>query len=443
MSLVPGIIRRHMMHRPNLAKIVENIAWLLADRVLQLGVGLIISVWVARYLGPRQFGMIGFATALVGLAGPFARLGLNSIVVRDLVRDPERAGLTVGTAMVLQFAAGIVTFGLLVALAWVLRPDDALARLVIIVVASPTVLTVSNIANYWFEARVEAKYKVWINNAASILIAGVKILLIVGGASLLAFAWANAAQAALAAVGILLAFAWRDTTFRAMRASFERASVLLKDSWPLIAAGVAIAIYMKIDMVMLGQMMNDEAVGIYNAATRLSEVWYFVPIAIATSVFPSIIEAKKKSDELYYERIQQLCSVLAALALAVAIPMTFLSGGAVSLIFGAAYAAAGPILSIHIWASVFVFLGVAGGRWFIVEGRQILSMQRTALGAVVNVALNFVLIPRFGPIGAAWATVISYSVSDLFFDAIQPVTRPLFYMKCNALNVFRFVTRAF
>ena len=188
---------------------------------------------------------------------------------------------------------------------------------------------------------------------------------------------------------------------------------------------------------MLGQMLGDEAVGIYSAATRISEVWYFIPMIIVASVFPAILEAKKQSETLYYQRLQRLYDLMVWLSVAVALPMTFLAGPIVVLLYGPAYAEAGTVLAIHIWTSVFVFLGVASSQWFIAENRQILGFQRTLLGAAINIFLNYILIPQFGPVGAAVATVAAQLTAAWFFDAIQSITRDMFFMKAKSMNLLR------
>jgi PST family polysaccharide transporter len=192
---------------------------------------------------------------------------------------------------------------------------------------------------------------------------------------------------------------------------------------------------------MLGQMLGDEAVGIYSAATRISEVWYFIPIIIVASVFPAILEAKKQSETLYHQRLQRLYDLMVWLSVAVALPMTFLAGPIVVLLYGPAYAEAGTVLAIHIWASVFVFLGVASGQWFIAENRQILSFQRTLMGAVANVLLNLIFIPKFGPVGAAVATVMAYSIAAFLFDAVTKETRAMFVMKVRSMNLMASIVR--
>jgi PST family polysaccharide transporter len=216
--------------------------------------------------------------------------------------------------------------------------------------------------------------------------------------------------------------------------SIKRAKSLLKDSWPLLLSSISITIYMQIDQIMLGHMIGDEAVGIYSAALRISAVWYFIPMAIVASTFPAILESKKRSEKQYYARLQKLFDLMVVISVGLALPTTFLSTSIVTLLFGEAYRDAGIILSIHIWAAVFVFLGVASSQWIIAEGRQVLSLQRSVIGAFVNVALNLWLIPVYGAVGAALATIISYSVAAFFADVIYKETRKIFSMKVRALN---------
>lgn len=192
---------------------------------------------------------------------------------------------------------------------------------------------------------------------------------------------------------------------------------------------------------MLGQMVGDEAVGIYSAAVRISEVWYFVPAVIVASVFPAILESKKRNKKQYYRRLQCLYDLVVWISISIALPMTFLSAPIVALLFGDTYIAAGAVLAVHIWASIFVFLGVASGQWFLAENRQVLSLQRTVLGSIVNVILNIVLIPGYGALGAAWATVVAQFFAALLFDLIQKETRLMFVMKLRSMNAVSVIKR--
>lgn len=436
LKLIPAPLRARIEHRPHLQKALANTGWLFGDQILRMGVGLLVGVWIARYLGPEQFGLLNYAMAFVALFGAIASLGLNGIVVRDLVKEPDDANTMLGTAFVLQFIGGFLAFGLAIAAIGFARPDDSLAKLMVAVLGFVMVFKSTEVVKYWFESQVQSKYTVWIENGAFLLFAAVKVALILGQASLMAFVWAAFAEGVLVAAGLLGIYAWRGGQLNNWLPHYNRAKALLKDSWPLILSGLAIMVYMRIDQVMLGQMLGDEAVGIYTAAVRISEVWYIIPMAIVASVFPSIILAKKQSEALYYQRLQKLYDLMVLLALVVAIPMTFLSDWLVVLLFGDDYAQAGAVLALHIWTGLFVFIGVASGSWYLTENLQMLAFNRTLLGGIVNILANLLLIPKYGIVGAAMGTVLSQMAAAYLFDFLHPKTRNMFWMKTKSFVSF-------
>jgi polysaccharide transporter, PST family len=210
----------------------------------------------------------------------------------------------------------------------------------------------------------------------------------------------------------------------------------MKEGFPLIFSGFAILIFMKIDQIMLGQMIGNTEVGVYSAAVRISEIWYFIPTTIVSSVAPSIYAAKEESESLYYKRIGQLLRLLGCIAIAISVPMTFLSGNIITAMFGSGYAEAGPILAVHIWTSLFVFMGVATSPWFIAEGLNNISLGKTLLGAILNIILNFLLIPEYKGLGAAIATIVSQAVAAFLSNAIDRRTQKLFKIQMQSILPF-------
>jgi len=216
---------------------------------------------------------------------------------------------------------------------------------------------------------------------------------------------------------------------------------LLRDSWPLILSGMVISIYMKIDQVMIKEMLGAQQVGHYAAAVKLSEAWYFIPMAITSHVFPAIINAKKQSEELYYQRLQKLYNLMVWLAVAIALPTTFLAPWVIRVLYGEAFLPAAGVLSIHIWASVFVFLGVASGKWFLCENYIKKNFYRTLFGMVINAVLNLILIPLYGIYGAAVATLLGQMAANLIYDIFDKQIYPSLKLKINALNPVYFLKR--
>jgi PST family polysaccharide transporter len=416
--------------------IIQNIAWLFFDRTVRMGVGLFVGVWVARYLGVQQFGIFNYATAFVSLFNPLTTLGLDALVIRSIVREPELKDEILGTTFWLKLCGAIVCLLLTVGSIFVLRQDDQLTVGLVAILATAGILNAFDTIDFWFQSQVQSKYTVVARNTAFVIIALIKVVLIKIHAPLVAFAWATLGEVALGATGLIIAYRFKGYSIL-WRWSLSLAKTLLTESWPLILSGLTIMIYVRIDQIMLGQMVGDEAVGLYSAATRISEVWYFIPTAISSSVAPSIYAAKQVSEELYYQRIKKLIRLLVMISLVVAVPMSFLSTTIITLLFGNGYAAAGSILGIHIWAAVFVFMGVASGSWFIAEGLTQLAFRRTLMGAVVNVILNWLLIPAYAGVGAAVATVISYGIGSVFSNAISTRSKIIFILQIKCILSIR------
>ncbi|HHD92551.1 MAG TPA: flippase, partial [Candidatus Portnoybacteria bacterium] len=219
----------------------------------------------------------------------------------------------------------------------------------------------------------------------------------------------------------------------------QTAISLLKDSWPLILSGVAITIYMRIDQVMIQNMLGSKEVGYYAAAVKLSEAWYFIPMAITSSLFPAIINAKKKGEALYYSRLQRLYDLVVWIAVAIALPTTFLAPWIIKILYGNAYLPAANALRIYIWAGVFISLLVSSGSWLVNENFTKIALYRNASGSIVNILLNIYLIKGYGIEGATFATLISYFIAGYLFDLFSLKTRHTFWLKTKALNIIRIV----
>lgn len=436
---LPGNIRTRLEGRRNLQEVINNTGWLFADKLVRMGVGLFVNIWVARYLGPDRFGLLNYAIAYIALFTAIATLGLDGVVVRELVRAPSAGREILGSAFALRMAGAFAMLATVLSTATLVRHGDTESLLLIAIIAAGPFFQALDIIDFWFQSRVLSKYSVIAKNAAFLVVALCKISMILSGAPLVAFAWAALLEVALAAGGLAIAYRYNGERFHEWRFSFNRCRELLSDSWPLILSGFSIAVFMKIDQVMLGNMAGNQAVGIYSCAVRLSETWYLIPMSIVSSVFPAVIHVKSRDEALYYRRIQRLFSFMAALSLTIAIPMTFLSTRLVVLLFGAGFAGAGPVLSIHIWASLFVFFAIAQYPWDLAENLMKLSLFRISLGALLNVALNFYFIPVHGALGAAVSTVISQAFSAVFLNLFHERTRPIFFCQVKALFFFRYL----
>lgn len=425
---LPEALRVRLARSPGLAGILANTGWLVGDRVVRLGMGMLVGVWVARYLGPEGFGLFSYVQAVAALFGGFATLGLDYILVGRLVKEPAARDRLMGTALGLRLAGAVAALGSSCLLVALVKPGATFILLLAAILGSGAVFQALDVIDLWFQSRVQSKFTVLAKNSAFLVLAGTKVGLVLARAPLVAFAWATFAEVALGAVLLLAAYLRTGEDPRRWRFDANLAHDLMRGAWPLILAGLAVMVYLRIDQIMLERLGTQRAVGLYAASCRLAEVWFFVPVAVVSSVMPSLVAAKAEGQAAFLRRYLKFFRIMLLLAFAIVVPMALFAQPLVLLLFGPAYAEAGPILAVQIWTSIFVFQGVAQGPWFVIENQTMLTLKRNLAGAVVNIGCNLVLIPRFGGLGAAFSSLAGQFVCNVLVNALDARTRPLFWM---------------
>jgi polysaccharide transporter, PST family len=424
---------------PNIRKIIANMSWLIGGRVLRAVVGFVVAAWMARYLGVNQFGILNYAFALTAIFANIAQMGMSHFVLRDSVSEPPHRYEILGTAVVIQLISGISSFLLLIGVIFLLRPDDPLARMIVIIMSSSLIFqSLSDNIDSWFQSQVQSKYSILSNYIAFLVATVGRVILIQVQAPLIAFAFLILAENILATTNFIIAYQSTGQKIQKWRANWSRGIRLVKLSWPLIFSSLSVMIYLNVDQIMLGQLADSHAVGIYAVAVKLSENWAWLVLSITRSVTPYIMEAKKVSEEAYYQRLQKLCNLLALIFYILAIPLTFFATPIVVFVFGENYAPAGVILSIHIWSSIWVFFGNVQQIWIATEELTVFAMTASFIGAIMNIVLNFWLIPIYKEMGSAIATVISYFFAEYVVCFIYPPARKFGWVmtKALALNIF-------
>ena len=393
--------------------------------------GLLVGIWVARYLGPAQFGLFSYAVAFAALFSSIAKLGLDSIMVRDLVREPAQRDIYMGTAFWLKLAGSLAMLGV-IGIALQLTTSDSTTRLYIFIIASGAIFQPFEVVDFYFQSKVLSKF-VSICKLIQLTISSlIKIFLIYIDSGLFWFVIISLIDQITLAATLYLAYRYQKIGMYFKHFNRHVAKKLLSVSWPLVLSGLAVMIYMRTDQIMIKEMLGEKEVGLYSAATRISEIWYFVPILITNSIFPAILNVKKDSPK-YLFRLRVLFSVLVWIGILVAAITAFIYDWLIIFLYGQDYQQAGQVLMIHIWGGIFVALGAASGSWFVSENLQRYALYRTLLGASVNIALNFALIPKYGILGAAIGTVVAQSVAALFFDILTAKTRVLFFTKLKSI----------
>lgn len=364
-----------------------------------------------------------------------AKLGLDSILVRDLINLPEQMDIYLGTAFWLKLIGGILAF-ILILISLLFSDNEITVNIYIVIIAAGYLFQSFEVIDFYFQSQLLIKYVSFCKVIQLFLSSLIKVYLILTESNLIDFVIVSLFDQIALSACLFIAYRHKKKSYFYKNFDFVIAKKLLKDSWPLIFSSIVIMIYMRIDQVVINAMLGPYAAGVYSAAVRLSEVWYFIPTLISTSLFPAIVNAKKMGEKLYYQRLQQLFTVVGWIAIGAAVIVSFLSVWMIELLYGKAYHEASGILSIHMWTGFFVSLGVVSGCWLTNESLQKIAFYRTFFGMVVNIVLIFLLIPFYGLIGAAVSTLVAQIMAALVFDLFSIKTRKIFYMKLYTLNPF-------
>jgi len=396
----------------NMKRFVGNTGWQMAQQIYSMLLSLIIGSISARFLGPSNYGLINYGASLISLFAHLTGLGLDEVIMNEMVSNKDKQGTFLGTALVMRLIAsalGVVSMGVIV---MVLEPDNKLLWVITVLQSFQLFGNLYYVFNYWFQIELKSKY-VSIAYIIGLTVSGVwRVVLLITGASVEFFAFTGSLQGIL--VLIIVAFCFFRLSHVRLSFDFSVGKDLLKKGYHYIISGIAVIIYMQMDKVMIGKISGEEELGFYSAASNIANLWLFVPRAIINTARPLVLEGKnldRAGDSGVFEgRLIKLLTGIMLLGAFVGLGFTVFGNLAVYILYGKAYMSAGPVLAILIWATVLSQFGSINGIWVVSEGYSPYLKYTVWIGAVTNLVLNSVFIPLFGILGAAIATFMAQFV---------------------------------
>lgn len=411
-------------------QMLANSGWLLVDKLLRALLGLVIGAWVARHLGPTHFGTLAYVLAFVALFQPIASLSADAIVVRNLSQAPDSAPDLLGSALVLRIGLGMVCWLLAVVIAALTSRGEPTLVVLTALVGGVLVFQAADVVDVWFQSRSQSRRTVLGKLVAYAVSSGLKVALILGDAPLPAFAAVIGLEALASAVALWLAYGRLRTT-GAWKFSRQVSAGLLREAWPFALSGFAIMVYMRIDQIMVKELLGANELGIYAVALPISQFWQVIPMTIATSVAPFLARLRVSDPAAYYRSVVIAFRAFFYLGVLTAFITYAVSGWLVPRLFGAPYMAAVRILDTHAVSNVFCFLGIAHGLWLVNERRFVVRLYGTLLAGLSTVAVNLLLLPRIGLIGASLTAILAQSIAAFFINAL--LDKPSFRLQLAAI----------
>lgn len=416
-------------------KLFVNTGWLFFERILTLLTGLFIGVWVTRYLGPEDFGLYSYVLSFSILFTSIASFGIDEILIRDLVKFPDRKNELISTGFLIKIFGSIITFLLSVVCVYSLGYHNENTGLFIFIVVGSTIFQCFTVIDLYFQSIVESKKIVKVNSIRLVIIYGLKILFIIFELPLLAFVFLIPIEGIIRGSSYILVFRANNLRIRFSNFNRDLSKSMIFESWPLILSGFAISMGLRIDQIMIKEYLPLESLGIYSIGVGLAELTVFLPTIIMQSLFPKIITALEEEKDEFIEKTIRLVFYFICL---IALVITLLSDFIVEILYGEEFKESYKILKILIWTIPLTFLGMVTNKLLTVKKFQKTILFKQISLTVLNVGLNLLLIPNFGIVGAAYATLIADFFINFFMDVFLKNARWIFFLKLSALTKFKF-----
>ncbi|TQQ42016.1 flippase [Vibrio cholerae] len=425
--------------------VVKSSSWMLLEKVSRLFLGVLVSSLMARSLGPSDFGQLNFLISLLSIASVLSSLGLNRIIVREVannVTDKLFINETVFTTLYLRLIVSLLLWIAAMMLCVVVFNDDFLY---VAIVFFSLFFISFDVFDFYAQGCSNFKIISLCRLLVFLVTSALKLYLIYMGYGLESFILLVLIEYILIAIAFHLFFIRRSILLHSSSIfifNSRRATFLLKESWPEIIAGFGAILFMRVDQVFLQLISGDESVGIYSAATRITEAWYFLPAVLISTTFPKLLDARNNCSQRYQDGLQLLMSFLVLLSIVVAAFFTITADLIVALLFGKSYAESANVIMLHTWGGVFLCMGLASGSWLVAEKKLKLNLFRNLFGLAVSALANWILIPKYGVTGSAMATVAGLSAAFYFFDILHPQLRKMFWIKTSAflpIYIFKYI----
>ena len=404
-------------------KIAKNASWLIFGQIAQMMISFIVGVLTARYLGPARYGLISYGTAYTAFFSSLCTLGINSVIVKELVNNREKEGMVMGTALVLKALASLFSCFTIAAIVSIMDKNDSMVILITIICSISLFINVLDTFKYWFQSYLKSKFPAILGIIAYAITAAYKVILIITKQNVVWFAFSLSID--YLCIGVGLFFIYKKQGGQRLKFSWLYAKQILKKSMHFVLPSLMVAIYAQTDKIMLKKMLGETEVAFYSIAVTLSSMWCFVLQAVIDSLYPSIMEAHKEGNrESYLQKNKLLYAIVFYMSIGVAILYCIFAKPMVRILYGTEYLPVVAPLRIVTWYTTFSYFGVARNAWIVCENKQRYLLALYLSAAVANICLNCLLIPRFGSIGAAYSSLLSQIVSSIVVPMFMKEFRP-------------------
>ena len=417
--------------------IIKNLSWLLIERIFRLFFGFTISIILIRLFGPRDFGILSQAQSFLGIFLVASKLGIDNILIKAIVDEPSQKEKLIFSTIITRLLISLILIVIIYLVSSRIYDDNESVFKFIMILSTSLFFQSFTSIDHYFQSFSKNKYVVIFNIISLILSSTLKLLLLTLNLDLYFFTWLLVFESFLTAglyfYGILK---FGELNFSKVKFEFNIIKNLIKNSIPLMLAGISITIYSKIDQLMIGKMLDDKFVGEYSVAVRFSEMINFIPSIIIISVYPYLVSLKNSNPPLFLKRIKELIFSLSYISIAIIFIVNIIPDSFIRLLIGESYLYVNTLFRLYIISSFFVFIGMANTTALIIEGKQKFSLYFNLITVILNIILNLFMIPVWGVKGAVYSTLLTYLINSYMIYLIFKPTRHIFRLNNSIIKSY-------
>ncbi len=415
-------------NNPSVMKYIHNSSWLLLEKIYKLLVGFFVSIWIIRYLGPENFGVLSYIQSIVAIAGVFVSLGLESIVLREIIKNTQNRSIIFSTSIILRFFASLVTILFIYFIQYFVNDNKYLLLFLLslsLVFESASILRVS------FQEQVQSKYEVYSNFISLTLGSIIKVVLLLGQYELIYFIWAIVFEKFIYALFLIYFYKRKE---KKINLFFDKnqAKYLLQNSWPLILSTLSYIVYTRTDQIMIEHFLGSYEVGIYSAAVRLYEIPFIITTIISGTVTPLLYKKYNENKEEFFALTLKILSFTTLFAYVIVASYYFFGEDIILFLFGKEYLQSYNILIILAFITIIMLNSFLRSGYIVAMNKQKILLYVNIIMIVLNIILNILFFNLFGFIGIAWATLVTRGVSFFYFYLLKDM-RKYVYVQLQAL----------
>jgi O-antigen/teichoic acid export membrane protein len=412
--------------------VFKNVFWLSFDRGLKFLLNLAFTVFLVKKLTVIEVGQYYYVLSFVSIFSVLASLGIQDALVKHFSNEYHSDSFIVKNNFILLLFSSCVSLLILFFCALSLINEKSVLYLVLLQ-GITILIRPFEVVQFYLDRHIKSRDYIRPLGIIGLFITCFKLLCLFLFSSVYAVIVLNIVEFILSALVFIFLAVKNNLVKEFLVTNFVYVKDSFRESFPYFVMALSTMLYVRIDTLMIEKYLGFKDLGYYTASTKLSEIWYIFPMIISTSLFPRFLEKAKIDVDDFMCYYQKWMNILVKISVCIAIIFVLFSDTIIFYLFGGDFLKSSLTLKIHIWSLVAVCLGIISSKWYIINEMPYFLLYRAIAGLSANICLNLFLIPKYGISGAAFSTVISYLVSDFFFDLCNSKTRILFKMKIKSL----------